>query len=519
MADFLTTYSIAQPEKPAVIDDRPDGTFTMLTYGQLNEQANRLANVLLEVGARPGDTKVVWCGQNSPGVVVLINAARKVGVTAVPLNYRLSDEEAAYVADHCDATIVFVDAESAPMFERIRGDLPKVTHYLVFGGETPDGMIDADAAIDAASPSEPAIPGSTESGATMIYTSGTTGKPKGAFRQAASSPAQIAAMLAYVGYSPTDVYITTGPLYHSGPSGFMGIAQALGQTVVLQRRFEPQDWLRLVSTHKVTTTFSAPTPIRMVCNLPSDVKARYDVSSMKRMIANAAPWSFTLKQMYLADFPADSLFEVYGSTELGVNTILRPEDQLRKPGSCGKPAPMVEIKLFDDNGNEVTGTGPEHAGELYVKSPSVFADYYKQHDQFLKDQLDGYQTVGDIAYRDDEGYYYICDRKKDMIISGGMNIYPAEIEAALEIHPDVLEAAVFGVPDDEWGECVHAVVVVREGASLTEDDIISHCRQHLAGYKIPRSVTWSAELPKTGSGKILKRDLRKPFWAGRSSQV
>jgi fatty-acyl-CoA synthase/long-chain acyl-CoA synthetase len=149
----------------------------------------------------------------------------------------------------------------------------------------------------------------------------------------------------------------------------------------------------------------------------------------------------------------------------------------------------------------------------------VFADYYKQHDQFLKDQLDGYQTVGDIAYRDDEGYYYICDRKKDMIISGGMNIYPAEIEAALEIHPDVLEAAVFGVPDDEWGECVHAVVVVREGASLTEDDIISHCRQHLAGYKIPRSVTWSAELPKTGSGKILKRDLRKPFWAGRSSQV
>jgi acyl-CoA synthetase (AMP-forming)/AMP-acid ligase II len=519
MADFLTAYSITQPGKLAVIDDRPDGTFTTMTYSELNEQANRLANVLLDLGARAGDTKVVWCGQNSPGLVVIINAARKLGVTAVPLNYRLSDEEATYVTDHCDAAIVFVDAESASIFERIRGDLPKVQHYLVFDGAVPAGMIDADGAVAAASTKEPELPASTETGATMIYTSGTTGRPKGAFRRGGLNPAQVAAMIGLVGYTTTDVYITTGPLYHSGPSGFMGIAQALGQTVVLQRRFDPEDWLRVVQDHKVSTTFSAPTPIRMVCNLPAEVKAKYDTSSMKRMIANAAPWSFTLKKMYLADFPADSLFEVYGSTELSVNTILRPEDQLRKPGSCGKAAPMVEIKLFDDDGNEVTGTGPEHTGELFVKSPSVFADYYKQHDQFLKDQRNEYQTVGDIAYRDDEDYFYICDRKKDMIISGGMNIYPAEIEAVLEIHPDVLEAAVFGIPDEEWGEAVHAVVVVREGSTMTEAQVVAHSRLHLAGYKIPRSVTWSSELPKTGSGKVLKRDLRAPFWAGRASNV
>ena len=519
MADFLTAYSITQSGKLAVIDDHPDGTVTTMTYGQLNEQANRLANVLMELGARPGDTKVVWCGQNSPGVVVLINAARKVGVTAVPLNYRLSDEEATYVTDHCDATIVYVDAEFAPMFERIRGALPKVEHFLVFDGDVPAGMLDADVAIADAAGTEPEVPESSGGGSTMIYTSGTTGKPKGAFRRSSGNPAQVAAMLAYVGYMPSDIYIPTGPLYHSGPGGFMAIAQALGQTVVLQRKFDAVDWLRLVQNYQITSTFSAPTPIRMICNLPADVKAKYDVSSMKRMIANAAPWSFTLKQMYLADFPTDSLFEVYGSTELGVNCILRPEDQLRKPGSCGKPAPMVEIKLFDDNGNEVTGTGPEHPGELFVKSPSAFADYYKQHDQYVKDQRDDYQTVGDIAYRDDEGYYYICDRKKDMIISGGMNIYPAEIEAALEIHPDVLEAAVFGVPSEDWGESVHAVVVVREGATMTEQQVIAHCREHLAGYKIPRSVTWSPELPKTGSGKILKRDLRAPFWAGRASKV
>ncbi|MEY2446047.1 MAG: long-chain acyl-CoA synthetase [Ilumatobacteraceae bacterium] len=519
MADFLAAYSLTQPDKPAVIDDRPDGTLTTLTYGQLNEQANRLANVLLGLGARPGDTKVVWCGQNSPGIVVMINAARKLGVTAVPLNYRLSDEEASYVADHCDAAIVYVDSESAPLFERIRDALPKVQQFLVFDGVVPDGMVDVDAAMAAASAAEPEVPPTTESGATMIYTSGTTGKPKGAFRRGGGDMSHLYGLLGLIGYTPDDVYIPTGPLYHSGPSGFMAIAQALGQTVIVQRRFDPVDWLRLVDKHKVTSTFSAPTPIRMVCNLPAEVKAEYDVSSMKRMVANAAPWSFALKQLYLADFPADSLYEVYGSTELGVNSVLLPADQLRKPASCGQPAPMVEIKLFDDDGNEVTGTGPENTGELFVKSPSVFADYYKQHEQYLNDQRHGFQTVGDIAYRDEEGYFYICDRKKDMIISGGMNIYPAEIEAALEAHADVLEAAVFGVPSDEWGESVHAVVVVREGATMTEDDVVRHARLHLAGYKIPRSVTWSPELPKTGSGKILKRDLRAPFWTGRATKV
>ena len=519
MADFLTAHSITQPNKVAVVDDRPDGAVQQLTYAELNTRANQLANVLLGMGVVPGDSKVVWCGQNSIGLVVMINAARKLGVTAVPLNYRLSDEEAAYVTDHCDATIVYVDAEFAPMFTRIRSELPKVEHYLVFDGATPDGMVAIDPLIDAAPTSEPEVPEATEPGSTMIYTRGTTGKPKGALRRGTGGAAQSAALLAHIGYTPSDVYLPTGPLYHSGPGGFMGIALVMGQTIVLQRKFNAVDWLRLVEKYEVSSTFAAPTPIRMVCNLPDEVKAKYDVSSMRRMIANAAPWSFALKQMYLSYFPAESLFEVYGSTELGVNCVLRPEDQLRKPGSCGKPAPMVEIKLFDDDGNEVTGTGPEATGELFVKSPSVFADYYKQHDKFLADSKHGYQTVGDIAYLDDEGYVYICDRKKDMIISGGMNIYPAEIEAALEHHADVLEVAVFGVPSEEWGETVHAVVVVREGASMTADEVTAFAKEHLAGYKVPRTVTFTDELPKTGSGKILKRELRAPFWAGRTSKV
>jgi len=235
------------------------------------------------------------------------------------------------------------------------------------------------------------------------------------------------------------------------------------------------------------------------------------------MNANAAQWSFALKEAYLRDFPERSLFEVYGSTELGVNTILRPEDQRRKPGSCGKPSPMVEIKLFDELGNEITE--PRVPGELYVKSPSVFAAYHKAPEKFEKSRRGEFMTVGDVAYRDEEGFYFICDRKNDMIISGGMNIYPAEIEAALDRHPDVMDVAVFGIPSEEWGELVHAVVVPRPGSGLDAEGVKAHAREVLASYKLPRSISFADEIPRNGSGKILKRVLREPFWKGHQTGV
>ena len=219
----------------------------------------------------------------------------------------------------------------------------------------------------------------------------------------------------------------------------------------------------------------------------------------------------------VADFPPGSLWEVYGSTELGVDTILRPEDQLRKPGSCGKPAPGVEVVLFDDDGQVVTK--PRVPGELYVRSKNVIHTYHKAHDKYEADTRGDHHTVGDVAYFDEEGFYYICDRKKDMIISGGMNIYPAEIEAALEQHADVLDVAVFGIPSEEWGESVHAVVVLHAHATAAPDELLAFARKHLASYKVPRSITFAPELPRTGSGKILKRVLREPFWQGRTSRV
>jgi long-chain acyl-CoA synthetase len=530
--DILSTYAQAQPDKPAVIEDRPDGTIVRWTYAELEERSNRLANLLLSLGAGP-DAKVLWCGPNSPEVVAVLNAARKTGAIAVPLNYRLSAEEARYVINHSDAEVAYVDHEYVPLFAalRDRGELEKVRHIIAAGGpapaspaaprQAPAGILtEADIA---AAPSDPPDVGELAgAGGTMIYTSGTTGKPKGAFRSGAPDPEVLGALLNLFGYRPDDVYLTSGPLYHSGPSAFLRAAQLYGQTMIVQRKFDAEDWLRLVDTYQASSTFAAPAVMRMICALPKEVKDRYDRSSMRVMIANAAPWSYELKKRYVADFPPGSLFEIYGSTELGVDTVLLPEDQLRKPGSCGKPAPGIEIMLVGADGNRITGTGPEHPGEVFVRSNVMFEAYYKNDASYAANSRGDFHTVGDIAYWDDEGYLYICDRKSDMIISGGMNVYPAEIEAVLEQHPGIYETAVFGIPSEQWGEVVHATVVRSAGAagaSLTGAEVTAFAREHLASYKVPRSVDFAAELPRTGSGKVLKRQLRAPYWAGRGAQV
>ncbi|MGI9147445.1 MAG: class I adenylate-forming enzyme family protein [Chloroflexota bacterium] len=501
----LQVQAAQVPDKLALVDDRPDGTLTTWTFSQLNSEANRLGHALRDLGVTPDD-RVVWCGPNSPGVVRAMHARAKLGFVTVPLNYRLTPEEAAYIVDNSDAVAAYVDAEYAETFTKIRDRIPKVREIVVFGGAPPPGMLDGDSLVAAASEAE--LPPSISEFTTVMYTSGTTGRPKGALRRA-PDPLQVKLLLELVGHVPEDVYLTTGPLYHSGPGSYLSVAHLLANTVVLQRRFDAQDWLRLLDKYRVSMTFSAPTPIRFVCNLPPDLKARYDRGSMRRMIANAAPWSFSLKEAYMADFPEDSLWEIYGSTELGVDTVLAPQDQRRKPGSCGQPAPMVEIRLYDAQGREVTE--PNVPGEVYVRSSATFTTYYKADERAAETRRGEFATVGDIAYRDEEGYLYICDRKTDMVISAGMNIYPAEIEAVLECHPGVLEAAVFGIPDEQWGETVYGVVVPRAGCTIAPDQLIAFARQYLASYKVPRLISVAAELPHTGSGKVLKRELRDQY--------
>ncbi|MEV4000777.1 AMP-binding protein [Actinomadura sp. NPDC049753] len=509
--DPLAAMAAAAPSKIAVVEDE-----RRLTYPEFNTLVNRYANLLVEHGVRAG-TKVVWCGRNSTEVVALISALRKCGAVGVPLNYRLTPEETTYVVENADAALVVFDAEQAPQLEAARGRAAGVRAWLAWGSAPPDWASSLDALADRSPGAEPVARGADPAaGTSMFYTSGTTGKPKGVVR-GEPDPALVLGLVGEIGFEPGDVYLTTGPLYHSGPMSFMLIVQLMGGTVVVMRDFDPERWLDLVERHRVTTTFSAPTPIRRVVDLPEETIRRRDLSSLRRVIANAAPWPFELKRRYVDRIGDGSLFEVYGSTELGVDTVLRPEDQMRKPGSCGRAAPGVEIALFGEDGRPIEE--PHVPGDLYVRGAGTFNAYYKAEGKFRDAGRGDWLTVGDIAYRDEEGFYYICDRRTDMIISGGMNIYPAEIEAVLTAHPAVADAAVFGVPSDEWGESVHAAIVPAPDAAATDDELRDFCREHLAAYKTPRGFDRLAEIPRNPSGKTLKRQLRAPYWESRPSNL
>ena len=512
--DLLAGHAQNTPDSVAIIDGG-----TSISYGDLNGTVNRLANGLLALGVRPGD-RAVWCGANSVPVITFLHAARKIGLVAVPLAYRFTAEEMQYVIDNSDAVLVVVDAEQADRVAAVRERIPKVRHVVVFGGPAFEGARSWDEVVagaggdGAGGDAEPPIGGDPTAGATMIYTSGTTGKPKGALRTS-TDPALVITLLQELRLRPgEEVHITSGPLYHSGPLAWAVLTHTLGGTIVVLRHFDAERWIDLVREHRVTNTFSAPTQLKRIVSLPDEVLARADLTSMRSLVANAAPVPYALKQEVIAKLGDGFLFEVYGSTELGVDTILPPEDQLRKPGSCGRTYGTVQVRIVGPDGEELPDGEP---GELFIRSTLALDGYHRTAEP-ISDR-DGWKSVGDIAYVDDEGYVYICDRKNDMIISGGMNIYPAEIEAVLHAHPDVMDAAVFGVPSDEWGESVHAVVQPKAGHTIDLDALKTHAVEHLAGYKRPRSWEVRDELPRTESGKLLKRVLRDEHWQGRSTQV
>jgi acyl-CoA synthetase (AMP-forming)/AMP-acid ligase II len=495
-------------DTPAVIDGE-----RVLDRAAFARLATRYAAVIKQRGIGPGAT-VAWIGPNSLEVVAVVEALKRAGVTAVPVNYHLTTAECSYILEDSDAEAVLFDIQQAEQLAPIVGTT-SVESWLAFGSsgdDVPSWATDLDEAArslgDSTTTETSESPGN---GGMMIYTSGTTGRPKGAVREAgsSSSPSGARALLDALDIRPGGSYLTTGPLYHSAPLAFMNLTMALRATVVVQRRFDPEQWLQLVEKHQITTTFSAPTPIRRVLDLPADVRDRYDLSSLDRLIANAAPWPFNLKRRWIEAFGDRALYEVYGATELGVVSVLRPEDQLRKPGSCGRPLPGVEIHLFTDTGAEISA--PFEPGELFIGGDAVISRYHKDEQKYRSSTRYGCLSVGDIAYLDDQGYLYICDRKSDMIISGGVNVYPAEIEAALVTHPAVADVAVIGVPHPEWDEAPHAYVVRHEDDPVTPDQLVAHCRQLLAGPKVPRTFSWVEEIPRSASGKVLKRQLRDQY--------
>ncbi len=521
MPDVLKLHADGSPDKHAVIVDASHGArSSVTTFAELNELVNRVAHGLRALGVEQGD-RIVWCGPNSLEVIVVIHAARKAGLVAVPLSYRFNAEEMQYVIDNSDATLVVADGEYAPVVDSVRDQLPNVRAFVGFGASEeptplPPGWTSWPDLIADQPDEEPVAPDASTVGAQMLYTSGTTGKPKGALRTTTNREV-VLALLAELGLQfGNEVHITTGPLYHSGPLAFASLNHTLGAPIVVLRRFDPVAWLAAVKLHHATNTFSAPTQLKRVVSLPAEELAHADLSSMRCLIANAAPVPYPLKQEIIEKLGDGFLFEVYGSTEMGIITVLRPEDQLRKPGSCGKPYGGIEFRIVKDDGELAA---PDERGELFMSTGLAMDGYHRTEEQLTEYEDGAWKSVGDIAYADDEGYLYICDRKKDMIISGGVNIYPAEIESVIYQHPGVLDVAVFGIPDDEWGESVYCIVQPKVEGELDLDDLSAFVAARMAGYKRPRAYELRTELPRTDAGKLLKRVLRDEYWKDRNQAV
>ena len=511
--DFLAGHADNQPDKPALVE--PDRA---LTFREVFERRNRLANSLLGLGIGAGD-RVVSYGSNSIELMVVSQATAALGAITVPMNRMLVAEEVAYILSHSDSRAAFVDDRYLPVVEEIREQVGNIEHWILLGDERRDWAHHLEDLLVDGSPETPAVELDPDSaGGAMMYTSGTTGKPKGALRTSIDTNMVFGWLGAFDLIDGEHVHLVAGPLYHSAPAAFATFSSILGNTIVIMPKFDPELALRLIDEHRVTTTFMAPTLIKRILDQPAEVKERYDPNSMKVLITGAAPCPQNLKEA-ANDFFGDALFEFYGSTELGLNTVLRPEDVKAKPGSCGKVMPGMEMATFDDDGNRLS---PGEEGELFVRRyEGMFDEYYKNEEATREAQREGgeWVSVGDVGHIDEDDFVFIGDRKKDMIISAGTNIYPAEVEDALHRLEGIEDVAVFGVPDEEYGERVHAAISLLPGHSLTEEEVITFAREHLAGYKIPREVSFRDSLPRTPTGKLLKRELREPFWAGQERRI
>ncbi|MCZ7527281.1 MAG: AMP-binding protein [Acidimicrobiia bacterium] len=507
--DILALHAANQPDKPALLQgDR------VVTWSELVADRDRLANALVGRGLAVGERCAVYA-YNSIEWLLATQAVGVAGAMSVPVNHRLTAEEALYVLDDSDAVVAFVGDAFLPIVEEIRGELPGVRLWVLLGDERRDWAVSLPDLLAEGAP-EPVTLDGAPTGASMLYTAGTTGKPKGAVRGSVDPALGFGWMQALDLASGDHVHLVAGPLYHSAPGAFANMTFMVGGTVVVMPRFDAERALASIERYRCTSTFMAPTLLKRIVDLPAEVRSRHDVSSMRVIVVAGAPCPMRVKEQVIELF-GPVLYEFYGSSELGINTILRPEDVLRKPGSAGKAAPGLELAVLDESGDPVPVGQP---GELYVRRyEGMFEGYHKNEEATAEASRGDLVSVGDVAYLDDEGFVYICDRKRDMIISGGVNIYPAEIEDALHRHPDVEDVAVFGVPDDEWGERVHAAVQPRPGVELTADDVVAFAREHLAGYKVPREVSFHEDLPRDSAGKLVKRVLREPFWAGADRRI
>ena len=532
----LGLWNIAgeQPDRVAVVD--PDGR--QISYATLARTADQYARGLRAAGLHPGDT-VVLLLPNGVDLLALYFAAFQTGLYVVPVNWHLIGPEVAYILADSEAK-AFIAHER---FATTATEATTATATTAPTAATTASGADAATAAGAGPVARYAVgdipgfaplatlgtdstgrPEKRTSGAPMLYTSGTTGRPKGVRRPlTGTDPDDVPQMALWFfglfGLQPygDHVHLCGSPLYHAAVLNFVTISIQLGHTAVLMDHFDPEQALRLIERHRVTHSHMVPTQFHRLLGLPDDVRERYDVSSLRAMIHGAAPCPDQVKRRML-DWWGPVVIEYYAATE-GGGTAITAEEWLERPGSVGRAWPGSTVKVLDESGQELP---PGQPGLVYMRMGTSSFSYHKDATKTRQARHGDLFTLGDVGYLDDAGYLYLHDRKSDMIISGGVNIYPAEIEAELACHPKVADVAVFGVPHDDWGEEIKAVVQPAPGISPSSDltrDILEYAATRLAKFKLPRSIDYLDELPRDPNGKLYKRRLRDPYWEGRDRAI
>jgi len=502
-------FAESTPDKPAVVMD--DGR--TLTYRQLDEASNRLAHLFRAAGLRRGD-HVAFVLENRPEVYVVAWAAQRAGLYYTAASTRLGVDELQYIVDDCEARVLLASAATLPVASQVQA--PRVELRLAV-----DGSADGWESLDAAAGAHPSTPIDDQSeGADMLYSSGTTGQPKGVmgplpegdFPQM-SAVGGLCSML--FGATADTMYLSPAPLYHAAPLRFSMAIHRFGGTVVVMEHFDPESFLRLVEQHRITFTQVVPTMFIRLLKLPDDVRSRYDLSSLQAVVHAAAPCPVEVKERMI-EWWGPVIHEYYAGTEGNGFVYCNSEQWLAHKGTVGQSL-LGPLHILDESGDELP-TG--EAGTVYFENSGFEYHHDPEKTKSSRDPKGrGWSTLGDVGYVDDDGFLYLTDRKAYMIISGGVNIYPQEAENVLAMHPKVADVAVFGIPDPEMGERVHAVVQPAEGVEGTPEvaaELIAYCRDKLAHYKCPRSVDFRGELPRHPTGKLYKRLLKDEYWQGKS---
>lgn len=505
---ILSVHAAHGPERPALIDE--EGT---LAYGELDLEIDALARGLSTYGVGPGD-RVAIMMPNVRAYLLVQWATLRVRAAIVQVGYRLKAAEVAHVLGNARPKVVVCHADHEDV---VRAALPQAgisAEVLVVPakGSSTSGAL-ATLRERGRSVGRPAPPsllarlrGAAPAGAVMVYTSGTTGKPKGAARAVDRSlgPA-VFDFIQQIGVRHDERHLVVCPLYHSAAPAFVALVYGLGGTVVLEPHFDPEAVLATIERHRITSAFMVPTMLGRLAALPIEARRRRDLSSLRWIMSGAAPLP-TETARRIGEWLGPVLFNFYGATETGLVTLAGPRDHLARPGTIGRALLGNEIRLLDEQGREV----PRGAvGEIWVKNAMLVDGYHEDRDATARALRGGFFSVGDVGRVDADGFYYLADRKADMVITGGVNVYPQEVEQHLHHHPAVFECAVVGVPDEDWGESLRAFVVLRPGAAADDEELRRWCREGLADYKCPKRFFFVDALPRNPTGKVQKRELRE----------